>query len=250
MTVRDPRPTRGPRRGPVAVCLLVLALGVLTGCGGSGADPSGGTSSNASTAAGTAAEERLREALAAEGSPVRELLDDPATTVTERTSPFPRWSLLDVEHLGPNHPSGWTFAVSDDGDPRAINLAARPTDWGQVIDGLRVTSQDEALALAATYVELTHAPEEAVYVVKDVDEIRWLPAHSEHAKKAVATDRRRVRGQPHPARITGSEDGWVVTLTAMHQDRLVTHELSVGEDGSVAEQTRDLETGLATTVVR
>lgn len=239
-------------RATVRVAAVGLAgTLVLAGCAGSDAvDRTGAGTSSATSAAGDAAEDRLRDALAEDRSRVGELLDDPATSVREEPSPFPGWTLLEVVHRGPHHPSAWTFAVSQHGEARAVNLAAAPEAWTDLVADVQVTGGDAAADLAVTFLELTHAPEEGVYLVEDVDDIRWLEGRSEHAKKAVAADRRRVEGRAHAPKVTRTRDGWSVALTAMHQERLVEHEMAVGRDGEVEDQTRDLATGLATSVVR
>lgn len=192
--------------------------------------------------------DRLRDALSAQGSDVAETLDEDSTTVTAVESPFPRWRVLEVEESGGNHPLLWTFVVNRSGEPRAVNLAADASAWGELLDGVQLTSSSDAQDMATTYLELTHDPAEGVYPVSSPDDIRWLTSDRSTAKQAVASDRERIRDDVHAPRVTTSGQGWQVTLTAMHQDSLVEHVLTISRDGDVDETNRTVARDLATRI--
>ena len=240
--------TRRSRVRRVIAGSSATGLLLLGACGAE--EPGGPPSSSAASepSADTHDVERLRDALSAQGSDVAERLDADSTTVTQVESPFPRWRVLEVEDTSGDHPLSWTFVVNRSGEPRAVNLAADASAWGQLLEGVQLTSSSEAREMATTHLDLTHDAAEGVYAVSTADDIRWLASDSSNAKESVASDRERVRDDVHAPRVTTSSQGWKVTLTAMHQQSLVEHVFTVTRDGAVDETTRTVARDLATRV--
>jgi len=168
------------------------------------------------------------------------MIGEPGTILTEVPLPWlSGWAVVDALNRTLAHPRRYFVALSDSGS--AVVLTGQPSAFNDMVRGAATISSDEtAVSIATSFVDLTQDFVVASYRVASVDEIRWLSklnASQETAKEKIIAD---VKDRLVPAVAQRSGDAWDVTVWTVTGTSLIRHDMAVLADGTVTETTTEV----------
>lgn len=239
MTTRTTLPYAGIAARAVGVsCALALAL---TACGADDPAPTGSSGSTPTTASSqtttpTTVGDPVRDAIIAamqgQSQTIVELASNEETTLRELpASALKGWKVLELTLATPPHPRRAMIGLADDG--RAVILMSQPANFATVAEGASVTSADQAVELAQTYIESTGNLAQPSYAVASIDEVRFLPRPNADQAALIAKTKKEQASAVTPPNATKDGTGWTVVTWWVSAGQLVKHETSIAGDGSV-----------------
>lgn len=156
------------------------------------------------------------------------ITSDDTTLTPIPVSALPGWRLLDVLWRGPAHPQRWLVAVAAD---RVLVLTGGSEPWDQLTEGAKVTTAAAAIEVATLRATAVHPPGARPVVLRQVDDIRWLPQPGSEQRSDVARARADLADRISPPGAIG-EGPWTVTLWVRVGDTVERHEVQVDHDGT------------------
>lgn len=233
----------------------VVSLFALPGCSPAQSPTSPPSTTPSSSVASTPDPSDLRGRLAAglQGtSPVNaRLVSEPKTTLEPvDTAWLTGWQVLDVQNQTPPHPRRIYAALSDSGD--AVVLTGQPAEFSSMLQQVGVSVGSAAVAedVAAVFLDATRTFATYSYRIDGVDDIKWRPqltADQQSARDQVVSA---YGKQIASATAEQSSSGWMVIVWTVSGTDLVRHQVTIGSDGTVADQTETVASDLPVPISR
>jgi hypothetical protein len=188
---------------------------------------------------------QLRTALASVSKHHARLVADAKTRVEIYPAPFlKRYRIYRVEHLNPYKPD--VFYVGFAPGLPAYLLTAYPENYIALAqaDELLIDSPETAVSYITVYLEVTRSMSSLSYLVRSVDEMRFLRNMTDEQEKIKASFMEKYRSVITPPKAQPTASGYEVVAFTVTQQALTRHTFQVSSDGDVEDDATVLEQGL------
>jgi len=179
---------------------------------------------------------RLAEALRADGPLGAGLVARTSTALdVVNTGWLPGWQVVDVSVRSLPHPRRFYVGLSEDG--RAEPLSGEPQRFGAMVADahVRVGAGGTAVAVGATFLDVTRAFQRYSERVEDLSRVGWRPDLDPAERKARDRVLETYGPQVRAPRATPAGEGWTSTFWMVDGTTLVRHDLTVAADGVVTD---------------
>jgi hypothetical protein len=185
--------------------------------------------------------EQLRAALRGVDDFLAERLARRGTEVEQLDTPYLRtYRIYEVVTATPHGSAAW-FVGYAPGAPVHV-LDGTPSAFVRLAQADRTTIGSAALAVAyaTAYLEFVRSPRELFYLVRSVDDVRFVPDPSRAERRAIERLRSTYATTIAPPHAEQTPDGHRVVAYVMRQRALERHVVEVAPDASVTSRSEVL----------
>lgn len=209
------------------VAALVVAGGLLAGCGGQ----------DTSTEGTQMMQERTVEAFESSDPSVASLARSDETRPRPIATPFTdRWFVIQLEARHRLQ----VVAVTREGEPRGVVLSGHPERWAEVVEGVTVADEETAAQVADAYSAALRPTTGGARLLDSIDDLDLPSGAADQAQEL-----QREHGADVADRsVTAVDGGWRTQRWSTEDRDLVRHVLTVAPDGTVEDERTVVEQDL------